>query len=482
MQSLGVDIGSHLVPANEGNPHGHFEDADILTFHQDILNRLGNHGDGFFDDGMLRQTPLDFFPSTEEIQRAQSLIQIRSENGGLWGWKEPRTCLFLDFWQRQLPDMKGVIVYRHPMEVHGSILRRRHWDYVFYPAQVIHSYVCYNATLLKALDEQPNGFYCINANAAFADLPQLRQGLIDFIGISVPDDAPTAGFFADEFKQLRITEKHHTLFARVFPEAAAQFDALQRKAGIPYAFSAAVPEDVLIDQVLSVLDALVAQGRAIDPVAWMPILETIFWPDQTQTHELRRRDVVAQIQTHVAKLDTWANEMQLRSEKLDALLKQSYSEKQVLWEDLTKVGKSWEAQKQQLSHAIEDQTKTLAQKAELDAALTGARHEIDGLRQSLAQQLEQVTVLSEKMDVLSRDNYHTQLNLKTQIESLKAQLKTRTFELQSARDELKQSSEATCLLRSALHGKQDDAARDARSASLSEITRLAQSLSEGQPL
>ncbi|CAN5519709.1 hypothetical protein BH11ARM2_BH11ARM2_23490 [soil metagenome] len=44
---------------------------------------------------------------------------------GFWGWKDPRTCLTLPFWQELVPNMSVVLCVRHPFEVAQSLAGRR---------------------------------------------------------------------------------------------------------------------------------------------------------------------------------------------------------------------------------------------------------------------------------------------------------------------------------------------------------------------
>ena len=76
-----------------------------------------------FSDGTLRATPLNFDPTEKETKEAEALV-TRIRRAGLWGWKDPRTCLFLPFWLDRLPDALIVGVFRHPLEVYESHLRR----------------------------------------------------------------------------------------------------------------------------------------------------------------------------------------------------------------------------------------------------------------------------------------------------------------------------------------------------------------------
>ncbi|MFW6116948.1 MAG: sulfotransferase, partial [bacterium] len=59
----------------------------------------------------------------QDRQRAMKLISAR-ELKPVWGWKEPRTSLFLDLWNKLLPDARFLFVVRHPLLVLDSLSRR----------------------------------------------------------------------------------------------------------------------------------------------------------------------------------------------------------------------------------------------------------------------------------------------------------------------------------------------------------------------
>lgn len=110
----GIDLGDDLVGPRKSNPYGHFEDAEILDFHRDILVREFGHP-------MWVPGPPDL--SEEDRQRAAQLIAVRRHKAR-WGWKEPRTCLFLELWNGLLPDALFLFVVRHPLLVLDSLSRR----------------------------------------------------------------------------------------------------------------------------------------------------------------------------------------------------------------------------------------------------------------------------------------------------------------------------------------------------------------------
>ncbi|MDP4350266.1 hypothetical protein QSG17_25820, partial [Escherichia coli] len=61
----------------------------------------------------------------EALRReAAALIAVRAGRGSGWGWKDPRTTLFLDFWSEFLPDARYLLVFRRPWEVVDSLFRR----------------------------------------------------------------------------------------------------------------------------------------------------------------------------------------------------------------------------------------------------------------------------------------------------------------------------------------------------------------------
>ena len=65
------------------------------------------------------------------LEDAQSLLE-KSAGQSPWGWKDPRSALFLEQWLRLAPDAKFVFVYRQPTQVIHSLRRPRRcriWQY-----------------------------------------------------------------------------------------------------------------------------------------------------------------------------------------------------------------------------------------------------------------------------------------------------------------------------------------------------------------
>lgn len=125
---LGVYLGEpgNLIPPDENiNPKGYWEHRIINKIHENILNALS-------------RTWNDIFPMPDEwltlpqIQpyRRELLDLIEREFAGhpIWGWKEPRTCLFVPLWKEILAesnvDVSYVIVLRNPIDIAKSLQKR----------------------------------------------------------------------------------------------------------------------------------------------------------------------------------------------------------------------------------------------------------------------------------------------------------------------------------------------------------------------
>ena len=117
----GLHIGDDLVPADQFNQEGHFEDQEFVTFHQSLIKKYKLTSWYSIIDYKKCRT-LKFLAADKE--QAQSIIQSRWVNRGLFGWKDPRTCHFLPFWKELIPQAKFIFIVRDPEASVSSLLRR----------------------------------------------------------------------------------------------------------------------------------------------------------------------------------------------------------------------------------------------------------------------------------------------------------------------------------------------------------------------
>jgi len=123
LSEAGVAIGERLLGPNIHNPRGYFEDRDFVELHDAILGENGT-------TWALNPIPPDLQVAEAHRHRARELIAER-RHLAIWGWKDPRTCLFLDMWFDMLPNAKFVLVFRPAEQVVDSLRRRLDLDLLY---------------------------------------------------------------------------------------------------------------------------------------------------------------------------------------------------------------------------------------------------------------------------------------------------------------------------------------------------------------
>lgn len=126
LSESGVFLGEQLLGGNSSNPHGHYEDVEVIRLHDRLLRHNSVRWD--VDHRIVPQVTDQIFNGMAE------LVERRNINYPLWGFKDPRICQFLPLWKSVLPDSKVLIVFRDPVACSGSLLRRHVIDAVRNPA------------------------------------------------------------------------------------------------------------------------------------------------------------------------------------------------------------------------------------------------------------------------------------------------------------------------------------------------------------
>lgn len=141
LHHAGIDLGRDLLGPANSNRYGHYEDVEILEFHKQILLREFGHN---------MWVPAAPLTNEDDRATAKRLITERGEKER-WGWKEPRTTLFLDFWDALLPNARYLFLARHPASVMDSLARRTNsrWYHVprhnrFLQNWLLYTTLCYD--------------------------------------------------------------------------------------------------------------------------------------------------------------------------------------------------------------------------------------------------------------------------------------------------------------------------------------------------
>ncbi len=122
LHASGVFLGAEadFISRIPTSPEGHWENKRFVKINSGILAELG----GAWDHPP--PAPDDWTNARLARHRAAADALFSDFEGREpWGWKDPRNCLTLPFWQSMLTPLRVVLVVRNPLEVARS-LRKRH--------------------------------------------------------------------------------------------------------------------------------------------------------------------------------------------------------------------------------------------------------------------------------------------------------------------------------------------------------------------
>ncbi len=229
MAAWGIAMGA----APSAPPGSAAADRDFVDFHTDVVRRAVPAKLPLQDRDNAFVVADDRIVLTEAEQRRGRELVAGRDGDTSWGWTDPRTALVLDFWLDVLPECTLVAVYRHPIEVYGSLLRR-HGCLVLDDSLALESWITYNEAILTAWARHKGPKVMLAAGDTLADRERLTTLLGGVLG-AARADAPWPAFRAGEFARWPVSGAAHAAFAAMVPAAAAVFDRLQQSADAPFA-------------------------------------------------------------------------------------------------------------------------------------------------------------------------------------------------------------------------------------------------------
>jgi O-antigen biosynthesis protein len=126
LQALGIELGSHLMPALEGvNNKGFWEDTEVVYFNEEILDVIGNSW-----CSLAPITDAAFTKLREEgyVQRASEIILRKISADHIFGLKDPRITKLLPFWKEVFAacnvNARYILAVRNPLSVERSLNKR----------------------------------------------------------------------------------------------------------------------------------------------------------------------------------------------------------------------------------------------------------------------------------------------------------------------------------------------------------------------
>jgi hypothetical protein len=187
---------SDLIPPGPGNPEGFWENRRFVQINARILKVLRGAWD------YPPPIPEDWSTASLASQRAKAELVLADFAGREpWGWKDPRNCLTLPFWQLLLDSTKVVLVVRNPLETAESLRKRNGFSYALGLA-LWHTYyqrVCDVAS--------PSDRIVTHYDVYFRDPgPELRR-MLTFLDLTVDEDVVerASATLVDEARHYRLT-------------------------------------------------------------------------------------------------------------------------------------------------------------------------------------------------------------------------------------------------------------------------------------
>jgi hypothetical protein len=302
LDRAGVVMGDQLLAADHLNQRGYFEDESFLQLQQKLFNSSCiQDEEGWADWGWTVSERFDrnLFGTIQDP--AQALVKAGCDRWPLWGWKDPRTTLLLDFWDAILPNSYYVLVYRFPWDVVDSILRGRHPVFVQRPDYALRVCMFYNQHLLNFYERNRDRCLLCSTNTLVQQPSQLIRAIAQKFNLDLTQNpsCPSLSeidqiFEASLFRTLDLDDPVVRLLQQVAPATLQMLHHLDVSADIPNAaevwdqLSASFPSNPdpqLVDQYFQ--DKLSPHG--ID-VSGLPLLQhyktniehaqffKLFWP------------------------------------------------------------------------------------------------------------------------------------------------------------------------------------------------------------
>jgi len=179
LERCGIAMGKEMVSATRGNPRGHFEDLDFVTLHDQILADNKCH---------MYSPRIHLTVSATRRNAAMEILASHNTASPVWGWKDPRTTLFLELWNELAPEIRFILLYRHPEAVADSMLRRgTDRRLLVMPWLPYHAWLSYNTRLLEFYNAHRDKCLLLNIQGVNNQQDKAEKLISDFLSIRLPE-------------------------------------------------------------------------------------------------------------------------------------------------------------------------------------------------------------------------------------------------------------------------------------------------------
>ncbi|UCH61691.1 MAG: tetratricopeptide repeat protein [Fidelibacterota bacterium] len=217
-----------IMPPDEGNPAGYWQNQDMDQLTEDILA----HFTGDWDFLLPRmpqgwETKPDMAPFRERAQQLIGTIGERKQ----WGWKDPRCSLILPFWRCVLPGLKVVVCLRNPIETAKSLGKQVSSTDAF----SYNLWLRYYQRIFA--DTDPGDRLITHYDMYFVDPRSELHRVLHWLGWSVPEERLDAAC-----RSISSSHRQHRLTEAELNEAKAPFEVAEAYAALCAAGGKALQE------------------------------------------------------------------------------------------------------------------------------------------------------------------------------------------------------------------------------------------------
>jgi Glycosyl transferase family 2 len=234
LNGLGISMGDRVQPADGHNKAGYAEDSEFRDLQCEMLLAATPANDGGHPDwGWTEQERLDRSVFERFKVRATDLISSRVARGGPWGWKNPRTTVQLEFWDRLLPQPRYLFLYRLPWEVSDSMQRLGADVFLRHPTYGYRIWNYYNRQILDFLHHIGDRGVLVSANAVFEEPERMDTLLRERFGLIVPDGFVRSQIRTPLFRHSALGAALATILQEVRPQTMKLLRDLDAAAALP---------------------------------------------------------------------------------------------------------------------------------------------------------------------------------------------------------------------------------------------------------
>ena len=196
LEECGVHIGNDLLEGDKHNAKGYFEQRSVLEFQRQLLISSVDKKTSLFPDWGVGE--LDLTKNLDDQLIKDAITSSKElEVEGPWGWKDPRSCLLSEVWDKAFPSAKYLLIYREPWEVFRSIDDIDHEVFHKNPQLARAAWLQYNRAVLRIKAEHGNDCILIGTRALLRNCGALIELVNEKWGVGLRAD-DMDDLFSDE--------------------------------------------------------------------------------------------------------------------------------------------------------------------------------------------------------------------------------------------------------------------------------------------